>query len=87
MSDEERKAALEFLIRSSERFRDALKPLFKAVSDFVRKIGPLLAGLRSIAARYAWIEAQQTARFIAHHPDLAAMDGWLDRFYPDPACV
>lgn len=36
------------------------------------------------AARVQWYAAQRTARTLSRHPDLVAMDGWLDRLYPNP---
>jgi hypothetical protein len=58
MSDEERRAALEYLIRTNERLREAFKPLVKALSEFVRKVGPLLARFRRDVARWEWMQAR-----------------------------
>lgn len=93
MSDEEdmeraKTAAHQLWARMGEYF-DAVR---RALRDFVGKcvrwfkaVWRFVCRWRQVIARHEWKYAQRNARLLSRHPDLSVFDGWLDRWYTDPA--
>lgn len=81
MSDEQRERAR----RIGEQLAEMFRPVVKAITEVARALTKFVDVWRKVAARERWRQAQQTARTLSRHPDLAALDRWFDRMYADPA--
>ncbi len=81
MNDDDRRR-----VEAIKRAWQTLQHAAQAVLDCVKRIGaalaPFIRALRGIQARERWRDARRNARMLSRHPDLRALDGWLDALYP-----
>lgn len=66
------------------RLLEALRPIFERLAELARRVVSIWHWYQAATAQTRWKHVQQQARFFTRHPDLAALDRMLDRFYPDP---